>query len=226
MTHTFATFEELLDSGMSVDKRPVEFLPEPTARPRKYLIFSVDDHVCESPDAFTSRVPRKFAEAAPHVVVNDVGEEAWLVDGVVRRWIGADSIVGRRLHDQDDLERSMWLGDMRPGTYDVHHRIADMDLDGVFASVTFPSMVWGFCGQKVWGHRDAELGLACVRAYNDWLWEEWAAPYPERIIPASIPYLPDPQLAAEEVRRNAARGFKAVHFFGEPREAGLPLRAQ
>ena len=97
-----------------------------------------------------------------------------------------------------------------------------MDLDGVYASVTFPSMVWGFCGQKIWGLKDPELALACVRAYNDWVFEDWAGPYPERIIPAAVTYMPDPQLAADEVRRNAARGFKAVHFSENPEKLGLP----
>ena len=35
---------------------------------------------------------------------------------------------------------------------------------------------------------DHELGLACIRAWNDWLFEEWYSPYPERIIPLGITY--------------------------------------
>jgi predicted TIM-barrel fold metal-dependent hydrolase len=38
---------------------------------------------------------------------------------------------------------------MRRGTYDIHARIRDMDIDGVYASLVFPSMVWGFCGQRI-----------------------------------------------------------------------------
>jgi hypothetical protein len=163
------TFDEMLVAGMEIEARPVEFLPEPAARDRKYLIFSVDDHVCEAQDTFTSRVPARFRDTAPRVVSDGGGRDAWLVDGVIRRWIGGDSIVGRRLHDQSDLQRGMWFADMSPGTYDIHARIHDMNLDGVYASVCFPSMVWGFCGQRISGLEDPDLALACVRAYNDWV---------------------------------------------------------
>ena len=47
---------------------------------------------------------------------------------------------------------------------------------------------------------DQELGLACVRAWNDWHHEVWAGTYPERIIPLQLPWLPDVEVAAAEVR--------------------------
>jgi predicted TIM-barrel fold metal-dependent hydrolase len=155
-------------------------------------------------------------------MVSDGEDEWWLIDGKSHRWTGGDSAVGRRIDDMDDLLGGLRLSDMRPGTYDIHARIRDMDIDGVYASVTFPSILWGFCGQKIWGLKDPDLALACVRAYNDWVFEEWSAPYPGRIIPASIPYMPDPAHAAKEILRNADRGFKAVHFSENPEKLGLP----
>lgn len=216
------TFDELGALASRTRARPVEFLPEPAPRPRKYLLYSVDDHVCEAPGTFTDRVPSRYADAAPRVVGGDPGGPAWLIEGDLRRWTGADSTAGRRIRGLDDLVRTLWFDEMRPGSHDIHARVRDMDLDGVYASVCFPSMVWGFCGQKVWGHRDPDLGRVCVRAYNDWIAEDWAGPYPDRIIPAGIAYLPDPAEAAAEVRRNAARGFKAVHFSENPERLGLP----
>ena len=56
------------------------------------------------------------------------------------------------------------------------------------------------------------LGVACVRAWNDWHHEVWAGTYPDRIIPLQITWLRDPAVAAAEVRRNAERGFKALSF--------------
>ena len=50
----------------------------------------------------------------------------------------------------------------------------------------------------------------------------WAGSYPGRIIPLQIPWLADPLVAAEEVRRNAERGFKAVSFAEMPAMLGLP----
>jgi predicted TIM-barrel fold metal-dependent hydrolase len=64
--------------------------------------------------------------------------------------------------------------------------------------------------------------LACVRAWNAWHREVWAGTYPERIIALQIPWLSDPEVAAEEVRRNAEGGFKAVSFCEMPVPLGLP----
>jgi hypothetical protein len=64
--------------------------------------------------------------------------------------------------------------------------------------------------------------MATVRAWNSWALEEWIQPYPERFIPCQIPWLRDPQVAADEIRRNAERGFTAVTFSEGPDKLGLP----
>ena len=38
--------------------------------------------------------------------------------------------------------------DLRPGCYDPIERVKDMDINGVYASVNFPSGVTGFGGRK------------------------------------------------------------------------------
>jgi predicted TIM-barrel fold metal-dependent hydrolase len=92
----------------------------------------------------------------------------------------------------------------------------------VWASVCFPSLIAGFAGAVFSRSQDPELGLACVRAWNDWHHEVWAGTYPERIIPLQIPWLADPKTAAAEIRENAARGFKAVSFAENPANLKLP----
>ena len=69
---------------------------------------------------------------------------------------------------------------------------------------------------------DDELALAAMRAYNDWHLEAWCGAHPGRFIPNQIAYLRDPEVAADEIRRNAARGFKAVTFSEAPDKLGLP----
>ena len=81
--------------------------------------------------------------------------------------------------------------DMRPGCYDIEARVADMDINGVWASLCFPSLVAGFCGSVFMRSDDPELGLACLRAWNDWHLEVWAGTHPERIIPLQLPWLAD-----------------------------------
>ena len=98
--------------------------------------------------------------------------------------------------------------EMRKGCWDIHARIADMDVAGIWASLCFPSLIAGFAGVAFAKSNDQELGLACVRAWNDWHHEVWAGTYPERIIPLQLVWLRDPQVAADDVRRNAERGFR------------------
>jgi predicted TIM-barrel fold metal-dependent hydrolase len=88
--------------------------------------------------------------------------------------------------------------------------------------VNFPSQITGFCGRVFFECPDRELGLGCVRAWNDWLFEEWYSPHPDRIVPLGITYLADSELAAAEIRRNAERGFTSVTFPERPHEIGLP----
>jgi predicted TIM-barrel fold metal-dependent hydrolase len=111
--------------------------------------------------------------------------------------------------------------DMRPGCYDPVARLADMDLNWTEASLSFPTFP-RFCGQTFLERRDKELADACVRAYNDWMFEEWCAGSGGRLIPLPIVQLWDAGLAAAEVRRNAARGGRAVAFTEIPPFLGLP----
>jgi predicted TIM-barrel fold metal-dependent hydrolase len=64
--------------------------------------------------------------------------------------------------------------------------------------------------------------MACVKAYNDWLVEEWCGDSGGRLIPVCLIPLWDVPAAAAEVRRNAARGVRAVAFSEIPPHLGLP----
>src|SRR4051812_44469245 len=199
--------------------RTVTFLPEPEPAERLYTIISVDDHVVEPRHVFEDRLPEKFAEQAPHIVKED-GAHVWYYDGTRRADVGLNAVVGRPIAEASFEPKR--FEDMRRGAWDIDARVKDMDINGVYASVNFPSGLPGFAGQRLQLGHDPELGLAVVRAWNDWLLEEWAEAYPDRIIPCQLPWLLDPNVAAEEIRKNAARGYKAVTFSEAPEKLGLP----
>jgi predicted TIM-barrel fold metal-dependent hydrolase len=111
---------------------------------------------------------------------------------------------------------------MRRGCWDIDARVHDMDLNGVWASLSFPSMITGFCGRVYSQCSDPELGLAVTRAWNDWMHDAWWQPHPDRVIPLGITWLSDPELGAAEIRRNAERGFRAVTLPERPHQIGLP----
>ena len=111
--------------------------------------------------------------------------------------------------------------EMRPGCYEPKARVEDMEMNWVEASLCFPTFP-RFCGQTFLEAKDRELAHACVLAYNDWMVEEWCGDSDGKLIPLIIIPLWDAQLAADEVRRNAARGVHAVCFSEIPPKLGLP----
>jgi len=159
-------------------------------------------------------------DAAPHMAAVDGGAH-WILDGRPVPVLTANATVGRpvsewRSHDP------MAYDETRRGAWDPDARIADMDLGGIWASLNFPSLPWGFSGRALSDLPDRELGHACVRAYNDWYYEEWTSRYPDRFLGSQITWLNDPELAAREIRRNAARGVRAVSFTENPQALGRP----
>ncbi|MHB8318508.1 MAG: amidohydrolase family protein [Acidimicrobiales bacterium] len=195
-------------------------MPDPSPREIRVPIVSVDDHLIEPPDLFEGRMPERFVESAPRIVERDDGGQAWSYEGKLFPNVGLNAVVGRPKEDWSmDPAR---FDEMRPGCFDIDARIADMDIAGIWASLCFPSLVAGFCGSVFSRSTDQDLGLACVRAWNDWHIEVWAGSHPERIIALQLPWLKDVELAAAEVRRNAERGFKAVSFAEFPTQLGLP----
>ncbi|WP_256726274.1 amidohydrolase family protein [Streptomyces sp. MNU77] len=204
---------------MPESKRSVTFLPEPEPREVKNLLISTDDHLVEPADMFEGRIPSALADQAPRIIERE-GVQGWLLEDRLLPNVGLNAVAGRPPEEWN--YEPQHFDDFRKGCYDIHARIHDMDLNGVYASVCFPSQIAGFGGARFAETKDADLGLALVKAWNDWHIEEWAAPYPERIIPIQIPWLRDPELTAKEIRRNAERGFKALAFPESPRHLGLP----
>ncbi|MER3452137.1 MAG: amidohydrolase [Acidimicrobiia bacterium] len=203
-------------------------------------IISVDDHVVEPPDVWMDRLPSKYADVGPRVVrapmkgvtfvggrlTPVIGEKDdgplvdwWFYEDLRRPLLRVDSAVGLP-RDQVTMT-GITYEDMRPGSYDVKARLEDMDLNWTEASLCFPTFP-RFCGQTFLEAKDRELALLCVKAYNDWMVEEWCGPSGGRLIPLIIVPLWDAELAAAEVRRNAERGVHAVCFSEIPPNLGLP----
>jgi predicted TIM-barrel fold metal-dependent hydrolase len=181
-------------------------------------MISVDDHVLEPPSVWESRLPAKYREFGPRLVNDDKGE-AWYYENKRIPTTGLAAAAGKKKEEFSPLP--MTYADMRAGCYDSVARLEDMNRDGVLASLCFPSFP-RFCGQTFYEGQDKELGLLCVRAYNDWMIEEWAGTAPGRFIPMILIPLWDPKMAAKEIERTAANGAKAIAFSENPTPLGLP----
>jgi predicted TIM-barrel fold metal-dependent hydrolase len=94
------------------------------------------------------------------------------------------------------------FAEVRPGNYDGAAHLQDMALDGVDAAVIYP-MITRFAYE--WA--DRELALACMRAYNDWLLEDFCGVDPRRLVGMCvIPTDDGEKEMVDEARRTVAKG--------------------
>ena len=186
---------------------------------REYQVISTDDHIIEPPGIFDSRLPKEFEDRTPKLVETD-DEAAWHVPGIERpiAMSGLSSAAGQK--ETEFSPKSKTFDAMRKGCYDPRERIKDMDIDGVDAQVTFPTLP-GLAGAAFIEIQDRPYALALMRAYNDWLVDEWQAADPERIIGAGILPLWDLSAAAEELRRVYGRGLKCISLPSHPNSLGV-----
>ena len=183
------------------------------------ILVSVDDHVVEPPDMFEGHIPAKYADQAPKVITREDGTDAWVFEGQEATNVGLNAVAGRP-PDEYGVEPTRF-SEIRPGCYDIHERVRDMNVNGVLASMNFPSYPQ-FCGQYFARAQDKDLAIAVLRAYNDWHVDEWCGTYPGRMIPLALPPIWDADLMAQEVRRMAQKGCHAVTFSENPEKLGYP----
>jgi predicted TIM-barrel fold metal-dependent hydrolase len=183
------------------------------------ILVSVDDHVVEPPGMWDEHLPARFRDEAPKLVRKDDGTDVWAYHGQELPNIGLNAVAGRPPAEYGIDPTS--FDDMRPGCFDIHQRIRDMNANGVLGSLCFPSMP-GFCGQLWAKHEDKDIARALLQGYNDWHIDEWCGTYPGRFIPLSLPALWSPDEMAAEVRRVAAKGCHAVTFSENPEKLGYP----
>lgn len=183
-----------------------------------YRLFSVDDHVIEPAHVWADRLPARFQEAGPHVIEEE-GREFWVYEGRRIETMGLNAVAGKPPEDWG--MEPVRFSDMLPGCYDPHVRAADMREQGIIGSVPFPTLP-GFGGRVFHEFGDKDLADHCVRAYNDFMIEEWCAAAPDFYVPTIICQLWDPEKAAAEIRRCAALGARTIALPDNPHPMGLP----
>src|SRR3954469_1004414 len=188
-------------------------------KPDDLILISVDDHICEPREMFDAHVPAKYRDQAPRVVEEDDGVEQWWYGDLRGRNIGLNAAAGKS-REYFHLDASRY-DEMRPGCFDVHERVRDMNAGGQLAGLNFPNFT-GFSGQVLNQGPDRDVNLIMILAYNDWHVDEWAGAYPGRFIPCGILPLFDVELAAHEVRRLSSKGCHAVTFSENPEALQMP----
>ncbi|MBV9659942.1 MAG: amidohydrolase [Acidimicrobiales bacterium] len=202
-------------------------------------IVSVDDHVIEPPHVWETYLSAKYQARGPRVELLPEADQRYAFGSAEHPGSNGPRVAWWHFEDKyaqirrgyveaglspdmrADMARGLTFDQLRPGIWQPQARVADNLLNGVVASLCFPNYP-RFCGQLFSEAEDLDLGLACIRAYNDWMVEEWCGDSHGRLIPLCIVPLWDAGLAAEEVMRNAHRGVRAVAFSEIPAYLGVP----
>jgi predicted TIM-barrel fold metal-dependent hydrolase len=168
---------------------------------------SGDSHYIEPPDLYATRLPGHLAERMPRTVADEDGEwETVYIDaGSFRRKIPTSA--------RKRSEGGETIGELNarpPGSSDPVARLKDLDGEGIWGEVVYPSV--GLWHSMI---HDPELLGAAVRVSNDYVLEEIQAVSPRLVAAGQLPLL-DVDDAVGEVRRCASRGFHAISVAARP----------
>jgi predicted TIM-barrel fold metal-dependent hydrolase len=185
---------------------------------REYRLLSSDGHLEVPPERWAGRVPQKYRDRAPHTVHLPDGGDALMIEG--QPLLEANFL---------DLRAGRPAGQWQPfglkvedaaGTGSPEQRVGEQDRDGIDAEVLFPAMVAGPVFWRNIAH-DA-VYKAVIRAYNDWLAEEYCAVAPDRLIGMGVIPITNVDDAVAEMEHCARLGLKGVLLGALPNAKGYP----
>jgi predicted TIM-barrel fold metal-dependent hydrolase len=176
---------------------------------KSYTIISADAHLEIPPEMWVHRVPALYRDYAPRRVKLANGGDGFLVEGMPIYYGGMNLFAGK---DPKDFSPIGLTWDS-PGTGPADQRLREQDLDGVDAEVLFPGVG---ARNLLRGIRNRNAYLAILRAYNDYLVEEYCAVDPDRLIGLGV--IPETSLedALAELEHCKQQGFKGINLSAFP----------
>ena len=148
----------------------------------KVRLVSADSHVVEPRDLWLTRLPERFRDQAPQVISRDDGD-FFVVPGtgMSPKPLGTEgAMIERKISGTIRSATGYRFEQQRPGAYDPAARLHDQDREGVECEVVYPGWL------IVHSIPDFELKAACVRAYNEWLFEDFCSHAPTRLVGAAV----------------------------------------
>lgn len=174
-------------------------------------IISADGHVCEPPNCYVDFIDPKYRDAAPRIVAQPDGSEAFVVPGMKRPVaLGFIDGAGFGIKERNDRAKRIKFSDIREAAYGGRARVPYMDQDGIAAEMIYASVGMGLCM-----HRDAEYKDACMKAYNRWL-QSMCSEAPNRIFGLAQTAVLSVDSAIEDFRRAKEMGMVGMMMPGRP----------
>jgi predicted TIM-barrel fold metal-dependent hydrolase len=158
---------------------------------------SGDSHFLEPEELWRDSLPPRLAELVPRSERDPDGEwETVHIDGMsFRRKLP----TGRNKEFLEATHRA-------PGARDIPQRMVDLDKEGIWAELVFPSL-----GMWSSSFRTPEVLREALRVSNDWAWETIEKAEPRLVATAQVSTL-DIGDAVAELERVAEIGYRAVYL--------------
>ena len=124
-----------------------------------------------------------------------------------------DSLFRGQIPEGVDPASLTQVEPIHPEYRDREARIQTMDEQGLDTIFMFPTLG---CGIEHALREDIPATVATLRAFNQWLEEDWGFSYQDRIITAPMLSLADPDAAVVELESLLNRGVRMVHLRPAP----------
>jgi predicted TIM-barrel fold metal-dependent hydrolase len=181
-------------------------------------VIDADTHLTEPVDLWSARLPQRFRDDAPRVLLDDDTQSwRWRIG---KRWcnfVGNYSWAGWH---EFPPSFPPTLDEADPACYDAKARLAYMDEAGIYAQVLYPNVI-AFEGHAFLALPDEALRLACVRTYNDYQ-AEFASIAPNRFVCMAVLPFWDVEASVAELRRCHAMGHRGVLWAATLDKHGFP----
>jgi len=178
-------------------------------------IISSDSHVVEPPNLWQERMDStRWGNLVPHLGKGG-GEDLfdwWFVGSQRIAATGSVSAAGKRFNNPEEILQAGVFEDIRPGAFIPKEHVKDMDLDGVFGGLVYPS-----AGLPLFGLEDPNLARAIFQTYNEWL-SDFCKEYPSRLKGVGAVIIDDDITAAiEDLNMAKDMGLSGVMISSYPR---------
>lgn len=182
---------------------------------RKYRLFSADSHLEISPSRWTNRVPEKYRDRAPRLVKLANGGDGIIVEGRPLYVVGL-AIAGKP-YERHELRGISYEGSEGAGL--PEQRLKEQDQDGVDGEILYTSA----SNLSFWrGIKNDDAYLAMVRAYNNFLAEEYCAVDRDRLVALGAIPTHSVDAAVKEMEYCAKAGLKGMMLNTFPSGKSFP----
>lgn len=186
---------------------------------KPYEFISSDTHLEVLPERWTGRVDAKYRDQMPRTVPHPDGGDALYIEGTPLFQVAyLDLRAGRTSENWQPFDVKV---EDTAGVGSPEQRLHEQDQDGCAAEVLFPNMQ---AGPGLWRNiADDNAYLAAIRAYNDWLAEEYCAVDPRRLIGLGVMPMTTLADSLAELEHCAKLGLRGVVLSAFPNGMAYPL---